>query len=180
MKKTNLLKMAALTSAILMTQISYGETVSVTDPQIVSSIQSQFSSDATTSGLHVDVSSLSGVVTLAGKVSTDVEADKLIQIAESTPGVSDVSADNLTVKTSKHKMSDTMITGKIKGMYVREKLFGDKDISLMNVSVETTNGIVYLTGAVDTQDEATNAVKYAEEIHGVKKVDSKLTVKATS
>ncbi len=77
-------------------------------------------------------------------------------------------------------MSDTAITAKVKGMYVREKLFGDKDISVMGVNVETTNGVVYLTGTVENQLQADNAVKLAKSIHGVKKVESKLEVKAVN
>ena len=66
--------------------------------------------------------------------------------------------------------SDTTITGKIKGLYASEKIFGDKDISLLGVKVETRNSIVLLTGHVTTEDQATNAVKIARSVKGVSKV----------
>ncbi len=66
--------------------------------------------------------------------------------------------------------SDTTITGKIKGLYTSEKIFGDKDIALLGVKVETRNGVVLLTGHVTTEDQATNAVKIARSVKGVTKV----------
>ncbi len=177
MKGLNSIKVIILTSALLCCPLSYAGTLTPADAAIVSDINTKFAADKTTSNLKVQVTSHDGVVTLTGNVNTDAEADKLIQLAESAPDVKDVKTPHLTVKESKHSMSDTAITAKVKGMYVREKLFGDKDISVWSVSVETTNGIVYLTGTVATKAEADNAVKYAKSIHGVKKVDSKLEVK---
>lgn len=175
--KNLFMKAIFLTAVFVFSPFSYAEKSDSTDASIVSSINSAFASDKSISDLKVKVSSHNGVVTLKGKVNTDTEADKLIQTASSTPGVTDVKTSSLTVKESKHSMADTAITAKVKGMYVREKLFGDKDISVMGVSVETTNGVVYLTGTVNTQAEADNAVKYAKSVSGVKKVESKLEVK---
>lgn len=91
--------------------------------------------------------------------------------------VADVSSDaDKIVKQSEHSVEDTAITAKVKGIYMREKLFSEKDISMTGVSVETTNGVVYLTGSVKTQAEVNNAIKLAKSIQGVKKVESKLNV----
>jgi len=177
MKALHSIIIAVLATLVICCPLSYAGTLTPADAAIVSAINTKFASDKTTEGLNVQVSSYAGVVTLTGKVNTDTEADKLIQIAESTQGVKDVKTPHLTVKKSKHNMSDTVITAKVKGMYMREKVFGDKDISVMGVSVETTNGIVYLTGTVENQAEADNAVKYAKLVNGVKKVESKLVVK---
>ena len=180
MKTLNSAKVLILASALLCCPLSYSATPHPSDSDISSGIQSQFAADKTTSDLNVKVSSKAGVVMLKGKINTDAEADKLIQIAESTQGVKDVNTSQLMVKESKHSMSDTAITAKVKGLYVRDKLFGDKDISMMGVNVETINGIVYLTGTVETQPQADNAVKLAKSIHDVKKVESKLDVKPAS
>jgi len=91
--------------------------------------------------------------------------------------VADVSSDaDKIVKQSERSVEDTAITAKVKGIYMREKLFSEKDISMTGVSVETTNGVVYLTGSVKTQAEVNNAIKLAKSIQGVKKVESKLNV----
>lgn len=176
MKISNKIKVMTLTSALLCSPLSFA----ATDSDITSGIKAKFIADKTTSDLDVSVSSHDGVVKLAGNVNTDAEADKLIQLAGATQGVNDVETSQLHVKTSKHKIADTTITAKIKGLYVREKLFGDRDISITGINVETTNGIVYLIGTVDSQAEADNAVKLAKSIHGVESVNSKLSVKSTN
>ncbi|MEO8402919.1 MAG: BON domain-containing protein, partial [Gammaproteobacteria bacterium] len=107
---------------------------------------------------------------------TDAEAIRLIQIAEMATGVEDVITAKLTAIQSKHRMTDTTITTKIKLKYIREKVFADKDIAVMGVDVETVNGVAHLTGTVDTQTEADNAIKFAKSIRGVKQVDSRLAV----
>lgn len=91
--------------------------------------------------------------------------------------LADMSSDaNKIVKQSERSVQDTAITAKIKGIYIREKLFSEKDISMTGVNVETISGVVYLTGSVKTQAEVDNAIKLAKSIDGVKKVESKLNV----
>ncbi len=179
MKISNSIKVLILMSAMVCCPLSYAKSTQPTDAQITSNIQSAFAADKMTANLDVHVSSKNRVVALSGKVDTDSEAEKLIQIAESTDGVKDVKASNLTVKESKHTMTDTMITAKVKAKYASEKLFGDSDVSVMGVKVETTDGIVSLSGTVDSQEQADNAVTLAKKIKGVKKVDSKLEVKTS-
>jgi hyperosmotically inducible protein len=185
-KGENIMKIATLAkTAIIMSLLSCGEltyagTLSPADAEIVSAINSKFAADNTISNLKINVTSHQGVVTLSGKVNTDVEASKLIEIAESVSGVKDVDAPKLTAKESKHSFKDSEITAKIKGTFVREKLFDGKDVALMDVKVITTNGVVYLTGAVSNKTEINNAIKLAKSVHGVKSVDSKLELKPAS
>ncbi len=179
MNKLNLFKGLSLISTLMFCSMTYADTARPSDADIVSSIKTQFAADKTTSDLSVNVSSKSGVVTLAGKINTDAEADELIKLAEATQGVKDVKSSQLMVKQSDHEMSDVAITAKVKGIYMKEKLFGENDIAVTGVSVDTTNGVVYLTGTVDNESQIHNAIKLAKSIHGVKKVESKLTVKAT-
>jgi hyperosmotically inducible protein len=179
MKISTIVKAITLTSALTCASLTYAGAV-YSDSQIISTIKAEVNADKTTATLPVQITISKGVVNLSGKVNTDEEANQLIQIAESTQGVSDVNTQSLKVKESQHKMSDSTITAKIKGVYIREKLFGSKDISVTGVTVETTDGVVYLTGTVDSQSQADNAIKLAKSISGVKKVDSKLAVKSVS
>jgi hyperosmotically inducible protein len=178
MKNLNQVKALVVSTLLIFSSISFAAEAPLTDSEIIANIKTQFAADKTTSDLNVNVVIHNGTVVLSGQVNTETEADKLIQIAESNNGVKDVETDQLTVKESKHSMSDTAITAKVKGMYLREKLFSEKDISMMGVSVETTNGIVYLTGQVKNKVEKDNAIKYAKLVHGVKNVEAKLEVKA--
>jgi len=155
---------------------TYAKPVIIPDSEIINSIKSKLASEKTTEDLKITIKSKLGIVTLSGKVNTDNEASKTIEIAESTPGVKDTDATHLTIKQSKHPIADTVITAKVKGSFIREKLLGDRDISVTSIYVETTNGVVYLTGKVDSQAEIDNAIKLAKAINGVKSVDSKLEV----
>ncbi|MEO8965073.1 MAG: BON domain-containing protein [Gammaproteobacteria bacterium] len=172
----NIVKKFILTSALTFTPAIFASADLPTDAEIVPNLKALFAADKTTAGLKISISSKGGIVTLAGKVDTDAEAIRLIQIAEMATGVEDVITAKLTAIQSKHRMTDTTITTKIKLKYIREKVFADKDIAVMGVDVETVNGVAHLTGTVDTQTEADNAIKFAKSIRGVKQVDSRLAV----
>jgi hyperosmotically inducible protein len=69
------------------------------------------------------------------------------------------------------QMSDTGITSKIKAKYV-----ADPDVKALNVSVTTDEGVVYLTGRVETEAQKDKAQRLAEETSGVKKVVNHIQV----
>lgn len=147
--------------------------VQVSDSSIVSSIQQQLSNDPETSSQHVNLASQRGVVTIAGIVDTNQQASAIVAITQSTPGVMDINTQNLKVKQSQDPLEDTFITAKIKGLFLRDKLFGDnKDITAMGVKVETKNGIVHLSGEAQFQAEIQNAIQVARSVKGVRHVQS--------
>lgn len=77
---------------------------------------------------------------------------------------------------SQQPVGDTWITTKVKA-----EMLATEDVSGLEVSVETVNGVVHLSGDVDTQAEIDRAVAVAEGIEGVTRVDSsKLKVRAGS
>jgi len=148
----------------------------IADTAITGMVKAKIVADPTLSNSQVDVTTNKGVVSLSGTVKTDSEADALVQIAQSISSVKDVNTSKLSVQESKHPMADTIITAKIKGLFIREKLFGDKDIAAMSIHVETNNGIVALTGTADSNQQASNAVKIAKSVKGVKNVESRIKV----
>lgn len=70
-------------------------------------------------------------------------------------------------------ISDTVITAKIKELYLE-----DKDISSLKIHVTTKNQIVYLTGDVHTDYEKKIATNLAKGVKGVKEVKCRLKVLA--
>lgn len=147
----------------------------VKDSSITGYIYAQIALDNTLSQQNISVTTNKGVVTLEGTVASDTEASSLIQLASSAAGVVSVNASKLKVKKSKQPISDMIITAKIKGMLVREKLFNDKEAPA-NVSVETSNGVVYLSGTVINVAQAQTAVKLAQSVSGVTRVESTIKV----
>ncbi len=79
--------------------------------------------------------------------------------------------------SSENTLSDSGITAKIKSKFISEKLFGPADISAVTIEVETTNGVVHLTGTADNQEQIDNAVKLSSSVAGVTKVVNDVTVK---
>jgi hyperosmotically inducible periplasmic protein len=146
----------------------------ITDSAIVKSIEGQIAANPITSSTHVTLSSHAGNIMLSGIVDTDQEAGTLIEIAQSTPGVTEVSTDSLKVKESTQPFADTVITAKIKGLFLRDKLFTEKEIAASRV--ETKNGIVYLSGTANSNQAINNAIRLAKSVKGVKKVESHLMV----
>ena len=64
-------------------------------------------------------------------------------------------------------VSDGWITTKVK-----TKLLADQEVSGFDISVETREGVVHLSGEVETQSQVSHAVEIAEETEGVEDVDS--------
>ena len=68
-------------------------------------------------------------------------------------------------------VDDSGITTKVKS-----KLAADTRTSAIKISVETTNGVVALTGTVPTETEKSAAETIAKSTEGVKSVDNRITV----
>jgi osmotically-inducible protein OsmY len=70
------------------------------------------------------------------------------------------------------KTADARITATIKG-----KLVANRDLSAMSISVNTTSGVVTLSGSVSSPEDIGKAVLLAMETDGVREVISSLQVK---
>ena len=77
----------------------------------------------------------------------------------------------LTGATMGENIDDGTLTS-----YVKTKLASDKLVSLTRVGVETNNGIVYLTGEVQTAEQKSHSGSLASEVKGVKRVVNNLQV----
>ncbi len=182
-----MLKRTVLCSALLLTSVTpftasfaaESATVAnaVNDTAITAKVKALYAQAPEIKVLDISVSTANQTVVLTGEVATDSQYEKAISIAESVHGVSDVNADNLSVKSSTAPLSDTYITAKVKGSLMREKLFGKEAVEVWPVTVETKEGVVYLTGTVNSAQESANIVKIANAVKGVRSVNSALTVK---
>ena len=147
------------------------------DADITTAVNHKLETHPTVSG--VTASTNDGVVTLTGHLKSDSDVSLAVEKAESTPGVTDVNS-NLTVEGSTQPLTDTVTTAKVKGTFIREKLFGDKDLAAMMTSVETKDGAVILTGNADNQAQIDNATALAKKVGGVKSVENKMEIKTVS
>jgi len=125
----------------------------------------------------ISVKTHQGVVTLSGFVTSQDQAEKAVAVVQKIEGVKSVS-DKLHVRDSKASSmkgyaGDAATTSEIKA-----KLLADDIVPSRNVKVETTDGVVQLSGQVANQAQSDRAESIAKAIEGVKSVKNDLTVKS--
>ncbi|SDU02143.1 BON domain-containing protein [Halopseudomonas salegens] len=78
-------------------------------------------------------------------------------------GMGDKAED--AAETAGQATSDTWITSKVRASFVAES-----ELSALDIGVETNEGVVTLTGEVNTDAQRELAIKVVEDIEGVKEV----------
>lgn len=125
-------------------------------------------------GIHIDVED--GIIILRGNVDSEdtrqIAINKARGIAGSK-GVISYLEVNETVTLDKPAVSDTTLTAQ-----VEELLNGDKDLSKYNIKASCTNGIITLSGTVDSRDIVLSAVEKVSTVPGVRAVKSELEIKS--
>jgi osmotically-inducible protein OsmY len=159
---------------------SFGEVID--DAAITTEVKSKLVWSKHVSGLTTDVDTKAGKVTLIGSAESPAAKDLATHLALNTHGV--VSVDNqllvknakptitATAKSTAHEagteVSDSWITTKVKSTYMYSSNVDGSDIS-----VNTKDGIVTLSGKVDNGAERALAIEFAQNVRGVKSVESK-------
>ncbi len=149
----------------------------VSDTLITTKIKSGLATNNVTHATNISVTTNNGHVVLSGTANSDTEASTAVQIAESTKNVKDVDTSNLTVTGSNQPLTDTYITAKVKGIFIRNNLMSNSsNVPVTSISVETQQGVVYLSGTVKRHSQINKAVKLAKSVDGVTNVIQTLKV----
>ena len=120
--------------------------------------------------LSVDV--LEGKVTLTGYLPSQQHIERAEIIVKEVPGVLGVRSEvRIGEPSADSWMSDSWITTQIKS-----RLFGEGISSGVNVRVKTVDGLVYLQGIVDSDDQRYKAAGIARSVDGVVDVKNLLQV----
>lgn len=93
-------------------------------------------------------------------------------VPETAPASPSAPADASAGKSAGQIVDDTVITTKVKSA-----LLADSDVKGLDVVVETSKGVVSLSGAVNNQTQIDRAAKIAGEVEGVNSVLNNLTIK---
>jgi hyperosmotically inducible protein len=170
-----------------------------TDAGITTAVKSKLAADDIVKAYQIDVDTERRVVTLTGEVQTSVAKDQALKLARETDGVQDV-IDKLAVteaaattgildrgsdaaESAGRKTAEAagraggVVTDAALTSAVKSKLLADPKVSGLRIDVDTSNGIVTLSGDVATQAEADEAMRLARTTEGVQNVVSKLRVK---
>lgn len=146
------------------------------DSGITAKVKKAFMDDKMLSAMDISVKTDKGVVALSGFVDSAEKKAHAVSVAKQVEGVKSVQ-DQLNLKdakegTVKGYMGDAATTAEVKA-----KLLGTKDMPSTSISVETVDGVVQLTGSVDTAAQIREAESVAKQIDGVKSVKNDLKVK---
>lgn len=168
-----------------------------TDAGTTTMVKAKLAADSTVKASQINVDTKDKIVTLSGNVDSDQAKAKAVEIARGTTGVRDV-VDNLTLPAPQASQNatnppagsstgqtaenapnaplpagDAAITAEVKS-----NLLADSTVGGLNISVDTKDGVVSLTGSVKNQKEKATAVQIARQTPGVRDVQDNLTVQA--
>ena len=122
--------------------------------------------------IGVDV--VEGRVLLTGTVTKSGDRVEATRLAWQVAGVREVINEvQVTEESGAAGLSkDTWITTQLRG-----KLLQDGDVDNVNYNVETVNGVIYLIGIAQNQQELERVTAHARTISGVNKVVSHVMLK---
>lgn len=146
------------------------------DSSITAKVKAALVDHDTIKSTDISVKTDDKVVTLSGFVESQAQAEEAVKVAKGVEGVASVS-DKLHVRDSKTQSmqgyaGDTATTSEIKA-----KLLADDIVPSRKVKVETTDGVVQLSGTVDSQAQSERAESITKAVDGVKSVKNDLKVK---
>jgi len=145
------------------------------DSAITAKVKSALVDDKAIKSSDISVTTNAGVVTLSGFVVSQAEAEQAVAAATKVEGVKSVS-DKLHTKDSKDQSVKGYAGDSATTASVKAKLLADDIVPSRNVKVETTDGVVQLSGAVKDQAQSDRAESVAKTVDGVKSVKNDLKV----
>lgn len=183
-------RFAVLLCAALLT-VACGQS----DAGISTAIKSKFVADDMVKAYEIDVDTDNRVVTLTGEVATSIAKDQALKLARETDGVRDV-VDKLSVAdtaatsgvldredddvgdkaAAAADRAGVVVTDAAITSAVKAKLLADTTVGGLKIDVDTTEGVVTLTGDVASKTEANEAVRLARGTDGVRSVVDRLRV----
>jgi osmotically-inducible protein OsmY len=146
----------------------------LSDTKIQTAIDGQYLNSSGKLFRDITVTVHEGRVDLTGKVEKPEERVEAVRLAWQVAGVSQV-LDDIQVTDQSGIVDygrDTVIATKL-----RTKLLFDSKIRNINYTVDVENGVIYLLGIAQNQDELDRVIAYARDIDGVKKVVNNVILK---
>lgn len=146
------------------------------DSAATAKVKSALLEEKTLKSTDISVETNHGVVTLTGFVTSQAEAETAVDIAKNVEGVKSVS-DKLHVKDQKTQSVSEYAGDAATTSSIKAKLLADDIVPSRKVKVETTDGVVQLSGNVENKAQAERAESIAKAVNGVKSVKNDLSIK---
>ena len=155
------------TAAVAASSTEKGFSTSVSDNVIKTKLADRFLREDVDLVQGVSVSVNEGAVLLTGIIATQEKKINATRLAWEIKGVSEVVneievTDSTSIKT---KAKDFAAAAQF-----RLKIIGDSNVSSLNYSVDVVDGVVYLSGVAEDEEERARVVALAQELPFAKKV----------
>jgi hyperosmotically inducible protein len=147
----------------------------VDDAEITASVKSKLAADPEVKAHEIDVDTIDGEVRLSGIVDDAATRAEAGELARGTDGVRSVK-NELKVGSdlsTGEEITDATITAKVKAA-----LISDTVVKARDIDVDTIDGVVTLTGIVETDSEKRQAETLARGCEGVRAVRNQLEVRS--
>lgn len=155
------------------TQESAGEVID--DSVLTAKVKTALIDDPVAKAGDVNVESYRGVVQLGGFVDSAEQKTRATEVARSVSGVKEVRND-LRVSSQQATVGQVVDDGSLTAA-VKGKLITDQTTESYKINVETQNGVVQLTGFVDSNEAKNRATEIARTIDGVKDIRNDLEIR---
>ena len=143
------------------------------DSTITAKVKAALVDNESIKSTDISVKTDKKVVTLSGFVQSQAQAEAAVAAAKAVEGVASVS-DKLHVRDSKESSLKGYAGDAATTSEVKAKLLADNIVPSRNVKVETTDGVVQLSGTVKSQAQSDRAESIAKAVEGVKSVKNDL------
>ena len=157
------------TAAVAASTTEKGLSTSVSDSVIQTKLSDSFIQTSQSIFLNVETSVNGGAVLLTGKLKTQEEKITATRLSWEIKGVREVINEIQLSETSSFKSSAKDLAASAQ---LRAALIRDADISSLNFSIDVVNGIVYLSGVAENEEERERVVAHAQELRFAKQVVS--------
>ena len=157
------------TAAVAASTTEKGLSTSVSDTVIQTKLSDSFIQTSQSIFLNVETSVNDGSVLLTGKLKTQEEKITATRLSWEIKGVREVINEIQLSETSSFKSSAKDLAASAQ---LRAALIRDTDISSLNFSIDVVNGIVYLSGVAENEEERERVVAHAQELRFAKQVVS--------
>jgi hyperosmotically inducible protein len=169
---------------------------SQSDSRITTAVKTKLAADDTVKASEINVDTGKNIVTLNGTVDTQAARERAVMIARETKGVANV-VDDIVVDrevaattgaveqtadpagydiSGKVERTGEVITDAAITSAVKTQFLADPGVSGLKIEVDTTYGVVVLSGNVTSQAEADKASAIARQSKGVQTVINQLQV----
>ena len=157
------------TAAVAASTTEKGLSTSVSDSVIQTKLSDSFIQTSQSIFLNVETSVNDGSVLLTGKLKTQEEKILATRLSWEIRGVREVINEIQLSEASSFKSSAKDLAASAQ---LRAALIRDADISSLNFSIDVVDGIVYLSGVAENEEERERVVAHAQELRFAKQVVS--------